>query len=387
MPERRSTASELNREPQSLAEAAAETQSEPSTSAAVSPPAGPSKAQPETTHQPEALPRESAGASEPAVSAQLRAREAERFYSRLLAGKDPAGKDPDTHPENLSFDFADEEPAFDQPQPVSHRRRQQTPSREPQERFSDRWEVGDDEPSIAAQPIKDAAPFAEESEPPPHFRKAEVPQTEELEFSPDTEFVDEREAPIYNHARTHSARFFLLMALLVGVGFGTVTVLIHNGPASAAIALGHLPFVGDRFVIPATPARLVALRDVSAVYERSKDARNALVISGSAENVGMNSLRVVQLTAALRDPGRHSLAAHAVYCGNDLSTAMVSQMTPHEIEFFQKLEPPRTFSLQPLASCRFVVVFVEPPNGVSAYDVSVSQAVTEVPATAAEPAS
>jgi hypothetical protein len=110
------------------------------------------------------------------------------------------------------------------------------------------------------------------------------------------------------------------------------------------------------------------------------------VITGSAENVGMNPLGTVQLSAALRDSGHHSLAAHAVYCGNDLSATMISQMTPHEIEFFQKLEPSRAFNLQPLASCRFVVVFIDPPSALSSYDVSVSQAVPEGAQNAPEPA-
>jgi hypothetical protein len=127
--------------------------------------------------------------------------------------------------------------------------------------------------------------------------------------------------------------------------------------------------------MPATTAQLVALRDVYASYQHSKDGQNRLVISGTAENVGTAPLRAVQLTAALRDGERRSLASRAVYCGNNMSAGMISQMTPHEIEFYQKLEPAKTFTLEPSASCRFVAVFINPPGAAHAYDVSVSQAV------------
>jgi len=139
-------------------------------------------------------------------------------------------------------------------------------------------------------------------------------------------------------------------------------------------------------VMQATPAQLVAVHDVTASYQRRKEARSALVISGSAENVGSEPLQLVQLAAVLRDGGHHSLASQAVYCGNNLSTVMVGQMTPHEVEFFQKLPPPRTFSLQPSSSCSFVVVFLEPPSGANGFDISVAQAVPQAAPPASDPA-
>jgi hypothetical protein len=129
------------------------------------------------------------------------------------------------------------------------------------------------------------------------------------------------------------------------------------------------------------------LRDVHAVYQHNREGRNALVISGTAENVGAASLSVVQLTAALRDAQHRPLASQAVYCGNSVSAGMVRQMTPHEIEFYQKLEPAKTFALDPSASCRFVAVFMNPPDNAQAYDISVSQAIPATPSDVEEPAS
>jgi hypothetical protein len=151
--------------------------------------------------------------------------------------------------------------------------------------------------------------------------------------------------------------------------------------------LSYLPVIGDRFVVAATPAKLVALRDVYAVYQHGKEGQNRLVISGTAENVGTASLRIVQLTAALHDAERRSLRSQAVYCGNSVSAGMIGQMTPHEIEFFQKLEPARSFALEPSASCRFVAVFMNPPSAAHAYDVSVSQAVPGAATNVEEPTS
>jgi hypothetical protein len=278
--------------------------------------------------------------------------------------------------ENLSFDFADEEPALDQ---VRFTRKGRRPNQmaAPVARDADGWEVGDDESiSGAARSIAVETPLREQPRRQSR-RQLRVTDTEE-ELADDVGIPDEESAPVYNRSITHTARFFLLLILLAGFVFCAITLLIHGAPASSSVALSHLPLVGERFVMPATPAKLVALRGVDAGYQHSKEGQLALVISGTAENVGATSLSKVQLTAALRDGQRRSLASRAVYCGNSVSTGMVSQMTPHEIEFFQKLEPAGTFSLEPSAECRFVAVFMNPPKTAHSYDVSVSQAVPGV---------
>ena len=57
-------------------------------------------------------------------------------------------------------------------------------------------------------------------------------------------------------------------------------------------------------------------------------------------------------------------------------------MTPHELAFFSKLTPPKTFILDPSSTTPFVIVFVDPPSTVSAFDLSIGAA---VPADAAAP--
>ncbi len=196
----------------------------------------------------------------------------------------------------------------------------------------------------------------------------------------DEDFVDEDAAPIYNRSvATHSARFFIGLFTLIALGYATMTVLIRRAPATAAEMLSHLPKVGDRFIPPITPARLVAMRDVHSDYLRTKDGHTALVVTGIAENVGERPLHAVQIAASLQDTAQHTIASQAAFCGNNLSAPLMAQMTPHEIEFFQKLDPPKTFALAPAATSPFVIVFIDPPATVSRFDVSVASAVAGTP--------
>ena len=329
----------------------------------------PAALEPQSQQQDQPHPEEAVAAPQPAFSPQLRAKRVEKFYSQPFTPEDPDA----ASGENVSFDFA-EEPVPNQAR-FTRRGRRPSQATEPAYRDSGRWEVGDYDSAPEAARSRDNDPLAEEEQ---TRRPRRRPRASGIkpQFTDDAGLVDEEEAPVYNRALTHSARFFLLLILLVGAGFGALTLFIHGAPAGSLAVLSYLPVVGDQFVIPATPAKLVALRDVYATYQHSKGGRNTLVISGTAENAGTASLRMVQLTATLRDTQRRSLASQAVYCGNSISAGMVGQMTPHEIEFFQKLEPARTFALEPSASCRFVAVFMSPPGGVHSYDVSVSQAVS-----------
>lgn len=318
------------------------------------------------------------GQTEQPRSPEDQARRTEEFFSKLFAEEKKDDLDPG---DNLAFDFRDEEPTPDQAPPKPAKRRKPAPDHTSD---SGKWEVGDsstfDDPAaLAARDI-----FSAGEEPPPRRRrKSAAPAPAATDD--DEEFLDEHEAPIYNRDLTHSARFFVTMFLLVGLGFGAATLLIHNAPAAASELLSRFPLIGARFEPPMTPARLVTLRGIQASYQRGKDGRLALLVTGEAENVGVQPLHVIQVAASLRDVAQRPLAAQAVYCGNNLTPKMATQMTPHEIEFFQKLDPPKAFALEPTATCPFVIVFVDPPAGVNSFAMSVKQAVTAAPETTAAP--
>jgi predicted Zn finger-like uncharacterized protein len=281
--------------------------------------------------------------------------------------------------ENLRFDFNDDRLEHEAPPPdeIVH------------DRDSGEWQVGESdlgtpgEATMAERAQAFSTSDARTEEPAPESkarRKAVRPA--KLSKPDEVEFVDKDAAPIYNRSvATHSARFFVALMTLVAIGYGVMTMLIRSAPATAAEMLSHLPKIGERFVLPIAPARLVAMRDVHADYLRTKGGHIALVVTGIAENVGGAPLHAIQIAASLRDAAQRPLAGRAVYCGNNLSAAMVRQMTPHEVEFFQKLDPPKAFTLDPSATAPFVIVFIDPPTGVTRFDVSVASAIENAPLT------
>jgi predicted Zn finger-like uncharacterized protein len=244
------------------------------------------------------------------------------------------------------------------------------------------WQVGDSDAEATGTAQAHAAahaPMTEgakaEPEAPSRARRGSAARTKKSAKAMTEEFVDEDAAPIYNRSvATHTARFFVAMLVLVAFGYGALTIAIRSAPAAAGQMLSSLPRIGDRFIPPITPARLVAMRDVHSDYLRTKGGHTALVVTGIAENVGGKSLHAVQIAASLRDGGEHRLASRAVYCGNNLSATTAAQMTPRELDFFQRLDPPKGFELEPSSSSPFVIVFVDPPDSVRGFEVSVASA-------------
>jgi predicted Zn finger-like uncharacterized protein len=282
--------------------------------------------------------------------------------------------------ENLRFDFNDDHAEHEMPLPAT--------DEIAVDRHGGEWQVGEAAPEALAtadppepqQPLRKEEATANPSAAASSRRRVTAAPPKSSEEEEREEFIDEDAAPIYNRSVvTHSARFFVALFALFAIGYGAMAVLIRSAPATAAEMLSHLPKIGDRFIPPIAPARLVAMRDVHSDYLRTKGGHNVLVVTGIAENVGGRTLHGVQIAARLRDPADRTLASRAVYCGNNLSAPMVAQMTPHELEFFQKLDPPKTFALEPSATSPFVIVFIDPPSAVNRFDVSVASAEASAP--------
>ncbi len=341
------------REPEPHPEAAPAGDGEPQSiggSERQSEPPAPSVLKPAVEPAASAAPREMA----PPVASAAKRSATDDLMSRTIRDSDPETDSPAG--ENLSFDFADEPLEMGnagQPEPAA-----EVPD------DSERWSVGDDTSFDA--PVPEAV------------ERKRAPRKPRKDPAAEPDFIDDAAAPIYNHQVTHSSRFVLGLILLVAFGYGALTLLVRSAPAAAADALSRMPLIGDRFVTPITPARLVALRAVHADYLRTKGGHQALVITGIAENVGNDPLHAVRIAVDLRG-GQRALASRSIFCGNTLSAAMVAQMTPHEIDFFQKLDPPKTFALEPAATTPFVVVFVDPPTGAARFDVMVADAIAAPP--------
>lgn len=264
---------------------------------------------------------------------------------------------PNSESEDLQFDFDDEPPHLgdleevttNDPEPPSPPKRPMPPQR-PSTKRKTVYSVEAQEPLAPADRFEIGDPDL-----------LQPPRRSDRRKPPNDEFVDESEAPVYNSSATHSARFFLAMVMLVGLGFALMTLMIHSAPARARDLLNHLPEIGDRFASSMTLSQTIVLRDVHSKYEAGRNGHAALVIQGEAENVGSRTLHTIRITARMSGPTPGSNVARDVYCGNTLGQQTIAQMTPHEVEFFQQLQPPKGFTLASSASCPFVVVFLDPP--------------------------
>ncbi len=173
---------------------------------------------------------------------------------------------------------------------------------------------------------------------------------------------------------THSSGFFIAIFIFVAIAFLVASAVICGEPAASVRMLGQAPQIGAYFARPVVPAMLVALHDVRSEYYTLKGGHVALVVTGNAQNVGNSPLHLVQIDAYLIGDSAHPIASLSVYCGNELSATMLSEMTPREIEFSQGLSPQKAFAIDPSASAPFLMVFIDPPGGAGKIRLAVSKA-------------
>jgi predicted Zn finger-like uncharacterized protein len=292
--------------------------------------------------------------------------------------RDLASDEAEKPGENLSFDFNDEPRA---------------PDSSVDSYAEEKWEVGDTDvpPSSPPRPKSririsdiddglDGGPALERDFGHEQTDDRTLEGGEEREFDrirPEevSEQAHRLEAELRGRSyKIHSAGYFIGLFALVTLGFGIVTIAIQSAPAASAGLLSALPIVGQGLEPPISAARRVALSQVQAQYASLKGNQTALVISGTAENLTASPLGAVQVEAALTAAGTQPLRSQAVYCGNSLSEKMLGEMTSHEIEFFEKLDAPKSFSLAPQASVPFVIVFIEPPAGAVHFELRVVRA-------------
>lgn len=270
----------------------------------------------------------------------------------------PASEEATPPGENLSFDF-DDEPAFeDRPEPAPTRRQ-------------DNWRVGDD-PEIASHRVPISSPVPPEPESSTLADEASPPEDDAGYFN-ERATIPERPPYVPDYSRVHSTGFILGVFVLVVLAFGAGSLLICNAPVASAEFLNNLPGIEGRFAPPIIPARLVALKDLNVSYRTIKGDKT-LIITGNAINVGSAPLHTVQLAATLMDSARQPVAGGTVFCGNSVAPAMIGEMTPRELEFFQRLGPPKHFILKPLAPTPFTMVFVNPPATVTSFSIGVAKA-------------
>ncbi len=277
----------------------------------------------------------------------------------------------DAEGENLEFDFSDERELEFGPEPSED----DVPAAES-------WSVGDDAPeqSIARPPgfgSDEPDPGFSRGEPAPigrgtipRYAGSPPPQHSPL---PDEQAFIER-------AEFHTARSFIGVFFVVALMFVALTFVIYGTPSASTELLRRMPVIGPEFVQSVALENLLVISDVRSSYQTVKGGHAALVVTGVVGNHSTAALHMVQIGVRLLDAAQHDVASSAVYVGTTLSPRMIGEMTPHELEFLQKLDPQKTFVLQPGHGAPFLMVFIDPPHQVGHLRVGVSR--VQPPATA-----
>ncbi len=265
------------------------------------------------------------------------------------------GEEEHKPPENLTFDFADD--AAEQ----QHHMGEAPEASEPEDRY-DRWRVGDAEAERIAQPPALGMGRYQ-------ARRAAISQAS---LRVDRASIAAADAP--EHDRVRSTGFFLGLFALIVICFGLFTFILGISPSLSRELLAHLPVIGSEFT-PAPPRpSAVSLSGVHAEYRLLDGHRRALIVSGRAENRGAEPLHAIEVGVSLIDNQERPVLSQSVFCGDLVSPKIVSQMTPHELQFFQNLAPPKNFALKSGDSSPFFVMFINPPPNVINFHVSVLKA-------------
>ncbi len=293
--------------------------------------------------------------------------------------------------ENLAFDFSDEGAADEKNfgesdhAPTDDWQVGDTPDdldERPEPRIDQPTEESAEEPvkrKIASRPDPPTAPYEPISEPwvdtpPPAAAFGAESRGPAADRNRGADRLSDDVAFFEAPGNLHTSGWFLALFFALAVGFGILSVLICGAPIASARLLGQVPGLSDHFSRPIVPATLVALHEVHASYQTIKGGEPALVVSGVAQNVGNDPLHAVQIAVDLLDSEQQRVTGQATYCGNGLSAKMVSEMTPREIEFLQRLDPEKSFSIAPSQSAPFLMVFVNPPAKIANFRISVPRA-------------
>jgi predicted Zn finger-like uncharacterized protein len=266
------------------------------------------------------------------------------------------GEEEPKTPENLSFDFADD------PAEQQHHMGEAPEAAEPEDRY-DRWRVGDPDAEPIAQPPPEPGIARYQA------RRAAIAQASMRVDRASMAGADESE-----HDRVRSSGFFLGLFALIVIGFGLFTFILGISPSVSRELLSHLPVIGSEFTSASPQQNPVSLSGVHAEYRLLDGHRRALIVSGRAENRGAEALHAIEVGVSLVDNQERPVLSQSVFCGDLVSPKIVSQMTPHELQFFQKLAPPRNFALKSGDSSPFFVMFINPPPNVINFHVSVLKA-------------
>jgi predicted Zn finger-like uncharacterized protein len=286
---------------------------------------------------------------------------------------------------------ADDSPRASQPPPVAPAPRPPEKSSAPDEGDNLEFDFNDDaDPELGAESSDDELPAAarwsvgddaEETPPerppslgrePEPFGGATIPAYAGGQRVQRLPIPDERE--FLERSELRSARSFIGLFFATAVVFVVLTFVIYAIPSASAALVRRMPVIGPEFVQPARLENQVSVSDVQANYQAIKGGHHALVLTGEVKNNSDLALHTIQVGVRLLDGTQHDLGGSAMYVGTTLSPRMITEMTPHELEFLQKLDPQKNFALEPGHAAPFLMVFIDPPAEVRHFAVAVSRA-------------
>jgi hypothetical protein len=155
--------------------------------------------------------------------------------------------------------------------------------------------------------------------------------------------------------------------LVAWLGF---TWMLLTRPVLADRVLGVFPAFAD-IQEEAVLARSVHLDALEANYQLIGDRETAFVISGYATSTATQPVRDVQVRGRLLDAEGQVLDEKSVYCGAATTPPVLSDLDTREVTVLQRIKPPDRFAIAPGADARFLIAFVDPPDGVARYAVDI----------------
>ena len=151
-----------------------------------------------------------------------------------------------------------------------------------------------------------------------------------------------------------------LEALLLIV-FGAIGLYLVAYPRAALELVARLPFLETALGTFPQLLDQIYVADLRGEHERLKGDRPAFVITGRVINDSNAPVGAIQVEGLLYDD-TEEIAHKIVFAGVKASRRLVKEWTPTEIEMFEKITPPKSYSLAPGASEKFLIIFQDVPG-------------------------
>lgn len=164
---------------------------------------------------------------------------------------------------------------------------------------------------------------------------------------------------------------FVFLVLVVSA-YGALTWTLLDDPDWTTRLVRALPIIGKE-IRERTGGEDVALSDLWGRYERTKEGKLVLVITGNAVNQAGESLRGVQVLCRLFAGSERPLDEQIVSCGTPME-AKIGDLSVHQVAILRGIKPPTDLSVQPGGRCPFAALFFDVPETASGFSTEVARA-------------